>query len=163
MGRLTANEVKAVLGKRGTYGDGDGLLKVPAVKRELVVPLSPDALAVLRSTAAVRLTTTDHVFPGSDCRVMSDIALLGGGRMKKPVTGHGFRSSFRTWVAEATNCPGEVVEATLVHQNPNEVERAHQRGGLLDKRRSLMQAWGAYCANDTTLTKLVPIRKTGMV
>jgi integrase len=46
----------------------NGLWTVPAehmkMKREHVVPLSPEALAVLRSAAAVRLTTTDLVFPG---------------------------------------------------------------------------------------------------
>ena len=68
--------------------------------------------------------------------------------MEEPVTVHGFRSSFRTWVAEQTNFPGEVAEAALAHQNPNEVERAYQRGGMLDKRRKLMEAWGVYCATD---------------
>lgn len=140
----------------------NGLWTVPAehmkMKREHIVPLSSEALAVLRSASAVRLTTTDLVFPGSNGGIMSDMTLLAVlRRMKVEVTVHGFRSSFRTWVAEATNFPGEVAEAALAHQNPNEVERAYQRGGLLDKRRKLMQAWGAYCANDTTLTKVVPI------
>lgn len=84
-------------------------------------------------------------------------------RRKHLVTVHGFHPSFRTWVAEATNFPAEVAEAALAHQNPNEVERAYQRGGLLDKRRKLMQAWGAYCANDTTLTKVAPIKQARAV
>jgi integrase len=142
----------------------NGLWTVPAehmkMKREHVVPLSPEALAVLRSASAARLTTTDLVFPGSNGGVMSDMTLLAVlRRMEEPVTVHGFRSSFRTWVAEATTFPREVAEAALAHQNPNEVERAYQRGALLDKRRKLMQAWGAYCANDTTLTKVMPIRQ----
>jgi hypothetical protein len=49
-------------------------------------------------------------------------------------------------VAERTDFPGEVAEAALAHQNRNEIERAYQRGALLDKRRKLMGAWGAYCA-----------------
>lgn len=143
----------------------NGLWTVPAdhmkMKHEHVVPLSPQALAVLRSAAAVQLVGTDLVFPGVSGRAMSNMTLLKVlRRMDEPVTVHGFRSSFRTWVAEATNFPGEVAEAALAHQNPNEVERAYQRGPLLDKRRKLMEAWGAYCAKDTTLTKVVPIRRT---
>jgi len=74
---------------------------------------------------------------------------------------HGFRSSFRTWVAEETNFPGEVAEAALAHQNRNEVERAYQRGGLLDKRRNLMDAWGEYCTTDRDLAKVVPMVRRG--
>lgn len=158
---LTAARSQEV--RRAAWNEFDlenGLWTVPAehmkMKREHIVPLSPEALAVLRSASAARRTTTDLVFPGSNGGVMSDMTLLAVlRRMEEPVTVHGFRSSFRTWVAEATTFPGEVAEAALAHQNPNEVERAYQRGGLLDKRRMLMQEWGTYCANDTTPT---PIR-----
>lgn len=93
----------------------------------------------------MRLDGTDLVFPGAG-GTMSDMTLLAVlRRMKEPTTVHGFRSSFRTWVAEKTNFPGEVAEAALAHQNRNEVERAYQRGALLEKRRKLMEAWGAYC------------------
>lgn len=126
------------------------LWTVPAdhmkMRREHVVPLSAEALAVLQSALAVRLEGTDLVFPGANGGPMSDMTLLAVvRRMKEPTTVHGFRSSFRTWVAEKTNFPGEVAEAALAHQNRNEVERAYQRGALLDKRRKLMDAWGAYC------------------
>jgi hypothetical protein len=40
-----------------------------------------------------------------------------------------------------------VAEAALAHTNPNEVEAAYQRGSMVEKRRRLMDAWGAYCAN----------------
>src|SRR3546814_8658560 len=97
----------------------------------------------------VRREGTDVVFPGMDGCVMSDMTLLKVlRRMEEPVTVHGFRSSFRTWVAEQTNFPGEVADAALAHQNPTGVERAYQRGGMLGKRRKLMEAWGAHCATD---------------
>ena len=63
-------------------------------------------------------------------------------------------------LAEPTNFPGEVAEAALAHQNPNEVERAYQRGGMLDKRRKLMEAWGAHCATDRKLTNVVPLARS---
>src|SRR3546814_4663905 len=117
----------------------NALWTVPAdhmkMRREHVVPLSPEAASVLRSAMVVRREGTDVVFPGMNGGVMSDMTLLKVlRRMEEPVTVHGFRSSFRTWVAEQTNFPGEVAEAALAHQNPNEVERAYQRGGMHDKR-----------------------------
>lgn len=129
---------------------------------EHVVPLSPHALTVLHSAMAIRRQGTDLIFPGANGGAMSDMTLLAVlRRMKEPTTVHGFRSSFRTWVAEETNVPGEVAEAALAHQNRNEVERAYQRGGLLDKRRKLMEAWGAYCSNDTALANVVPFKQAG--
>lgn len=141
----------------------NGLWTVPAghmkMRHEHIVPLSPEALAVLRSASAVRLAGTDLVFPGTNGGTMSDMTLLAVlRRMKEPVTVHGFRSSFRTWVAEETNFPGEVAEAALAHQNPNEVERAYQRGGLLDKRRKLMEAWGVYCFTDLSHSRIRLVR-----
>ena len=141
-----------------------GLWTVPAdhmkMRIEHVVPLSPYALAVLRSAIAIRREGTDLIFPGVNGGAMSDMTLLGVlRRMKEPTTVHGFRSSFRTWVAEETSFPGEVAEAALAHQNRNEVERAYQRGGLLEKRRKLMEAWGAYCVTDRNLANVVPIRQ----
>lgn len=164
---LTAARSQEV--RRATWDEIDlenNIWTVPAdhmkMKREHSVPLSLEALSVLKSAAAVRLVGTDLVFPGMSGREMSDMTLLKVlRRMEEPVTVHGFRSSFRTWVAEATNFSGEVAEAALAHQNPNEVERAYQRGPLLDKRRKMMEAWGIYCANDSTLAKVVPIRQGG--
>jgi hypothetical protein len=38
------------------------------------------------------------------------------------VTVHGFRSAFRDWVAEQTDCSGEVAEAALADTVSNKVE-----------------------------------------
>jgi integrase len=128
------------------------------MRLEHVVPLSPQALAVLRSAEAVRVSGTALVFPGANGATMSDMTLLAVlRRMKEPTTVHGFRSSFRTWVAEKTNFPAEVAEAALAHQNRNEVERAYQRGALLDKRRKLMEAWGAFC--EAGSAKVLPFKQ----
>lgn len=142
----------------------NGLWTVPAshmkMRQEHIVPLSSQALIVLHSAMAIRRAGTDLIFPGANGGSMSNMTLLAVlRRIDEPVTVHGFRSSFRTWVADETDFPGEVAEAALAHQNPNEVERAYQRGGLLDKRRKLMDAWGAYCATDRTLANVIPIRQ----
>lgn len=143
----------------------NGLWTVPAghmkMRQEHMVPLSPEALAVLRSAAAIRVEGTDLVFPGANQGAMSDMTLLAVlRRMDEPATVHGFRSSFRTWVAEQTNFPAEVAEAALAHQNPNEVERAYQRGALLDKRRKLMEAWGVYCTSGNVGDVVVPMLRS---
>ena len=52
--------------------------------------------------------------------------------------------SFRDWAAENTTFPAEVVEMALAHTIQNQVEAAHRRGDLLDKRRALMQEWADY-------------------
>jgi integrase len=62
-----------------------------------------------------------------------------------PVTVHGFRSTFRDWVGERTNYPGEMAEMALAHKVPDKVEAAYRRGTLLEKRKRLMADWAAYC------------------
>jgi integrase len=62
------------------------------------------------------------------------------------LTTHGFRSSFRDWVAERTNFPSEVAEVALAHAVRNPVEAAYRRGDMFEKRRRLMDAWADFCA-----------------
>jgi integrase len=112
------------------------------------VPLSAAALNVFKRAAALRIDASDLVFHGAKRgRPLSDMTLLKVLRdMKEPFTVHGFRSAFRDWVAEQTNFAGEVAEAALAHAIPNKVEAAYRRTDFLDKRRKLMEAWGAYCS-----------------
>ena len=60
---------------------------------------------------------------------------------------HGFRSSFRDWVAEQTNHPREVIEAALPHVVQNQVEAAYARSDLFERRRVLMNDW-AYLGDE---------------
>ena len=57
---------------------------------------------------------------------------------------HGFRSSFRDWVAEETDHPREVAEAALAHLVRNSVEAAYARSDLFERRRRLMNDWAEY-------------------
>ena len=63
---------------------------------------------------------------------------------KTPCTPHGFRSSFRDWVAEETNYPPEVAEMALAHAIQSQVEAAYRRGNLFEKRKQLMSAWADF-------------------
>ena len=62
---------------------------------------------------------------------------------------HGFRGSFRTWASECTDADHAVKELALSHAVGSEVERAYARSTLLEKRRDLMEAWGAYASGET--------------
>jgi len=95
---LTAARSNEVRG--ATWAEFDlqaGLWTVPAermkMRREHIVPLSPQALAVLESAAAVRLAGTNLVFPGANGGPMSDMTLLAVlRRAKEPYHVHGFTS-----------------------------------------------------------------------
>ena len=54
---------------------------------------------------------------------------------------HGFRTSLRTWLAEATDTPHEVAEAVLAHVTDSGVVRAYRRTDFLEQRRALLERW----------------------
>ena len=61
-----------------------------------------------------------------------------------PAVPHGLRSSFRDWVAERTEYPGDMAEIALSHQVGKEVERAYLRSDFLEKRRQMMKDWAGF-------------------
>ena len=65
-------------------------------------------------------------------------------RMGVAATAHGFRSTFRDWVAESTQHSGEVAEMALSHAIGDKVEAAYRRGDLLNKRVALMADWASF-------------------
>jgi integrase len=120
--------------------------------REHCVPLCDAALDILQKQADIR--HSDLVFPGRLGQLSAPpIRALLKGRG----TTHGFRSSFRDWCAEQTNCPREVCEMALAHNVGSAVERAYQRSKLFEKRRELMEAWGRYCTGIGNAS-VVPLR-----
>lgn len=60
------------------------------------------------------------------------------------MTAHGLRSTFRNWVAEETDFPGELAEMALAHSVGSVVERAYKRTDLIAKRREMMEAWAKF-------------------
>lgn len=116
------------------------------MKKEHRVPLSAEALKILREMLAVK--HSDYVFPGKkDKKPLSNMALLmtlrrmGFGHL----TAHGFRSTFRDWAAETTAHPREVAEMALAHSVGDKVEESYRRGDLFAKRRQIMEDWAQYC------------------
>ncbi len=113
--------------------------------KEHRVPLSPRAVEIVEGMREV--SVDDYVFPGAKHRTqLSDMSLAKVLKtLKAKATVHGFRSSFRDWVSEATDFQTEVAEAALAHQTGDAVERAYRRGDVLAKRREMMDAWARFC------------------
>lgn len=117
--------------------------------REHVVPLSTQAVALFERLKAHRREVGEKalVFPGMKRgKPLSDMTLTKAMRdMGHTETPHGFRSTFRDWVAEQTTWPAELAEAALAHVVSDKTVAAYQRGSMLEKRRKLMRAWADYC------------------
>ncbi len=113
------------------------------------VPLSQEAMSVIE--AARPFARNGFLFPSVRKGVISDATMSRfmerRGLEARP---HGFRSSFRTWCAEATDVPKELAETCLGHVIGNEVERAYRRTDLLGKRRVLMERWAGHVAGRAT-------------
>lgn len=117
--------------------------------REHVVPLSAPTVSLFRRMNAHRREDADTalVFPGlKRGKPLSDMTLTKAMRdMGRDETPHGFRSTFRDWVAEETTWPADLAEAALAHVVSDKTVAAYQRGSMLEKRRELMAAWADYC------------------
>jgi integrase len=160
---LTAARSNEVLGAKWEEVDLDeGTWTVPATRmksgREHRVPLSPAAIALLRSLYTQE--GNSHVFIGGGGGALAQDAmrrvLL---QMNREATVHGFRSAFRDWAGEQTAFPHDVAEAALAHSR-GAVHAAYQRGDLLTKRRRLMEAWAGFCSTPAKATgDVVPIKK----
>lgn len=64
----------------------------------------------------------------------------------KVATTHGLRSSFADWAA-SNGYAEDLIEKALAHTMPK-IQRAYRRDDLLEARRSMMDAWGAYCFSE---------------
>jgi integrase len=150
---LVAGRTDEVLGARWDEIDLDERLWVipgPRMKggKEHRVPLSSAAMAIIERMLATRDGDDPLIFPGAAAgRPLGHHSLrrmleaLG----RTDITPHGFRSTFRDWVAEKTNFPSEIAEMALAHRVGDATLRAYKRTDLDEKRRQLAEAWSRYC------------------
>ena len=134
--------------------DQDGVWTIPAedmkgrkgTTEDFRVPLSEEAQHVIE--LAKPFARNGFLFPNSKGGVISDMTLSRHmerrGLEARP---HGFRTSLRTWLAEATDAPHEVAEAMLAHTVDGGVVRAYRRTDYLEKRRILMANWAKWVCN----------------
>ena len=104
------------------------------------VPLSLEAQRII--DLARPHARNGFLFPNTRGGVISDMTLS---RMMErrglDARPHGFRTSLRTWLAEATDAPYEVAEAMLAHVVDGGVVRAYRRTDYLEQRRALAERW----------------------
>jgi integrase len=110
------------------------------VDRDFEVPLSSEAIAILKTQAARRMS--DVVFPGryggrfASSTIAPALKRLGVDN----TTIHGFRSSFRDWCGEIGDVPREIAEHALNHRVGG-VEGAYRRMTSLEARRRVMEQY----------------------
>ena len=104
------------------------------------VPLSTEAQRII--DLARPHARNGFLFPNVRQGVISDMTLSRHmerrGLEARP---HGFRSSLRDWLAEATDAPHEVAETMLGHVSDSGVVRAYRRTDFLEQRRALAERW----------------------
>ncbi len=164
---LTAARTGEVIGAQwGEIDLAQKLWTIPAdrmkSRKAHRVPISARALAIIESMEDLR--DGNSLFPGgkpeeplSNMAILSLLKRMG----RDDLTVHGFRSSFRDWVAERTSYPSELAEMALAHTVANKVEAAYRRGDMFEKRRRLMNEWARYCASPQKIGKVVNIRGDG--
>lgn len=126
-----------------------GRLKAKLNGPDHVVPLAPQAIAILRHLKPLT-GGGRYVFPSplsadrplSDNGVLSALRRMGFG--KDEMTGHGFRATARTILAERLNLDATVVEAQLAHAVGDALGRAYNRTKFIEQRRDMMTKWADY-------------------
>jgi len=125
------------------------LWRIPAermkMKREHIVSLAPQAVAVLRELRALPGSeATPFLFPSPsrDRHMSNNTMLYALYRMgyHSRATVHGFRSMASTALNEMGFRP-DVIERQLAHQEQNAVRAAYNRAEYLNERRAMMKRW----------------------
>jgi len=146
---LNASRTNEVLSAKSSEVE-ESVWTIPAhrmkARREHQVPLCKRSLEIIEE--ASKLTNgSSYMFSSSEKPLQPMAMLLIARKLCKGITVHGFRSTFRDWVAEETDHSPEVAEMALAHTIGNKVEAAYRRGKLLERRRVLMDDWQNYCLN----------------
>jgi integrase len=138
---------------------------VTKTKTEHIVPLSAQAVAVLRELHPL----TGHgrfVFPSartpSGDRCLSENAVLAAlrrmGYAKDEMCGHGFRAMARTILHETLGFAPEPIEHQLAHRVPDALGRSYNRTKFLDERKRMMQRWADYLDGLKHGADVIPFR-----
>jgi integrase len=152
---LTAARAGEVLGAQwGEFDLTNRTWTVPAPRtkrfREHRIPLGDRAVEILDGLPR----DGQRVFTASRTGMLELLQTM------RPVTVHGFRSTFRDWAGDRTAFARDVVETALAHATGDKTEAAYRRLDALEKRRQLMAAWATFCS--TTVTgDVVPLKGRG--
>lgn len=117
--------------------------------RQHIVPLSRQALAILRDLHPKTSGEGDFVFPNRDHRdsCMSENTINGAlhrlGYSKEDLTGHGLRHMASTMLHER-GWASEAIERQLAHVDQNKTRGVYNYAEYLDERRVMMQSWADF-------------------
>jgi integrase len=118
-------------------------------KRKLIVPLSRQAVAILKNLHPVTGGGV-YVFPGlrpgrpiSDGTINKALRTMGYDT-RTEITAHGFRAMARTVIAERLHIDTQWIERQLSHRTSEKLGEAYDRAQYLDDRRNMMQTWADY-------------------
>ncbi len=129
-----------------------------------LVPMSRQAVAILAELQALT-GAGRYVFPSmrTKDRPMSDAAVLAAlrrmGFPKDEMTGHGWRATARTMLAERLGVDESVIEAQLAHSVRDSLGRAYNRTEFLEQRATMMQTWADYLDKLRKGGEVVPLPK----
>jgi integrase len=128
------------------------LWRIPAermkMRREHIVPLAPQAVAVLRALRALPGSNVSaYLFPSpsregymSNNTMLYALYRLGYHRR---ATIHGFRAMASTALNEL-GFRSDVIERQLAHQEQNSIRAAYNRAEYLPERRAMMKFWAEH-------------------
>ena len=128
------------------------LWRIPAertkMKREHIVPLAPQATAVLRELRMLPGSATSPCLfpsPSREGYMSNNTMLYALYRMgyHGRATIHGFRAMASTALNEMGFRP-DVIERQLAHQEQNAVRAAYNRAEYIYERRTMMNQWADY-------------------
>ena len=152
---LTATRTSEVRGARWREVDIEGCVwTIPAERmkggREHRIPLSMSAQVVMGAAGVYQQAEPDAlIFTDANDRPLSQDSIRQLVKRRYPdATAHGFRSSFRDWVAEMTDYPAEIAEHALAHLEGSATVRAYLRTDMFERRRGLMDDWAAYVTSN---------------
>jgi integrase len=143
------------------------LWRVPAermkMKREHLVPLAPQVVALLRELRGLAGSdTSPFLFPSPSregCISYNTMlyALYRLGYHSR-ATVHGFRAMASTALNEM-GLPPDVIERQLAHQERNAVRAAYNRAEYLGERRAMMKYWADWIDSVVEGGRVVPMRR----
>ena len=117
------------------------------MKRPHIVPLSQQAIAILRELQAIT-GNKPHIFHSTSSKsnhISNGTVLMGLRRMgyKNKMTGHGFRTLASTILNEKGYAP-DVIERQLAHEDEDKIRSAYNRAEYLLERKKMMQDYADY-------------------
>jgi integrase len=129
---------------------GDDVWTIPAeamkgrkdATSEFRVPLSSEAQRVIAE--ARKFARDGFLFPSAKRGVISNMTMTAYmNRRDMKERPHGFRTSLRVWLAEATSAPHDVAEMCISHVVGSKTVQAYKRTDFLEQRTVLMERWAS--------------------